>query len=147
MPNLLRQNVGSVQSVTTANAIASNAYAVSADKLTIDNGTSKALLVDFGLSFTFGAAPVKGAIQLIAVDWSLDGATAGPAPTSAMRGRLVGQFTPTPSTGNSSTSWVARITAVPQTFKTDYYLFNNDTGQSINLGATLRAQLWTPGTP
>lgn len=145
MANILRNTIGSVLSVTTASAIASAAYAGSADKLTIDNSSNKALLVDFELQATFGAAPTTGAIMLIAVDYSLDGATAGPAPVSSMLGRVVGSFSPAPSTGNSSTSWRMSLNSVPLANKTDYYLYNAATGQPLSSGSILRAQCWSPG--
>ena len=147
MANILRQNVGSVVSVTHGSSIANNAYSASGDKLTIDNGTNKALLADFELQATFGAAPVAGAVVLVAVDYSLDGATAGPAPSATMRPRVVGTFTPTAIASNASTSWRMRINAVPLAGKTDFYVMNNATAQTINSGAVLAAQCWTPGTP
>jgi hypothetical protein len=146
MATILRNNIGSVVSVTTANAIASGAYAVAADKLTIDNSTNKALLVDFDLNPTaFATAPVAGVLQLMAVDWSLDGTTAGPAPTASMLGRFVGSFDPSPATGNALTQWRMRLSAVALGNKVDFYLFNNATGQSLAAGAVLRAQCWSPG--
>lgn len=144
MANILRNNIGSVLSVTTANAIASAAYAVSADKLTIDNSTNKALLVDFELQVTFGTAPVAGAVQLVAVDYSLDGATAGPPPLSSMIGRTY-TMSPMPSTGNAVTAMRLTCNSVPLQNKTDFYLFNNATGQAIPASSVLRAQCWSPG--
>jgi len=146
MPNTLRQNIGSVLSVTAANAIANNAYSNSADKLTIDNATNKALVADFEFACTFTAAPVAGSVALVAVDYSLDGTTAGPTPSATMRPRVIGTFTPIATTSNAATSWRMRINAVPLTEKTDYYIYNNGTAQSINLGSVLYAQCWTPGT-
>lgn len=142
---ILRNKIGTVQSVTTANAIATMAYAVAADKLTIDNSTNNALLVDFELQPATMTAPTTGCFQLIAVDYSLDGTTAGPAPTSAMLGRLVGTFSPIPSTGNTATSWRMTINSVSLANKIDYYLYNNTTGQSLPTGSVLRAQCWSPG--
>lgn len=147
MANILRNNIGSALSVTTANAIDSAAYAAAADKLTIDNSSNKALLADFELQpATFSTAPVAGCIQLIAVDYSLDGAAAGPAPKATILGRVVGTFTPTPTTSNTLTSWRMTLNSVPLANKTDFYLFNNATGQSLPLGSVLRAQCWSPGT-
>lgn len=145
MANILRNNVGAVLSVTTANAIASAAYAVAADKLTIDNSTNKALMVDFELQATFGTAPVTGAISLVAVDYSIDGTTAGPAPLTSMLGRFVGSFSPAPSTANAATSWRMSLNSVALSNKCDYYLFNAATGQSLSSGSVLRAQCWSPG--
>jgi len=147
MANTLRQNVGSVVSVTHGSSIANNGYSASGDKLTINNSTNKALLADFELNASFGVAPVAGAVVLVAVDYSLDGTTAGPAPSATMRPRVVGTFTPTAITSNTSTSWRMRINAVPLTEKTDFYVLNNATGQTISSGAVLYAQCWTPGTP
>ena len=143
---ILRDLVGAVATVTGANAIASGAYGAAADKLTIDNTTAAALLVDFDLAATFGTAPVAGVLQLMAVDYSLDGATAGPAPSSAMQPRLVGSFSPQPQTGNAAVTWRMRLNAVALTGKTDFYLFNNGTAQSLNSGWVLKAQCWSPGT-
>lgn len=143
---LLRDLIGSVVTVTGANAVANNGYANSADKLTIDNATNLALLADFDLSGPFATAPVGGVMQLLAVDYSLDGATAGPAPASTMTARLVGSFSPQPNTSNASTSWRMRLNAIPLTNKTDFYLFNNGTGFSLSSGWVLKAQCWSPGT-
>jgi uncharacterized membrane protein len=143
---LLRDLIGSVTTVTSANALANNGYANSADKLTIDNATNLALLADFDLTGTFATAPVGGVIQLVAVDYSLDGSTAGPTPASTMLGRVVGSFSPQPNTSNSSTSWRMRLNAIPLTNKTDFYLFNNGTGFSLNSGWVLKSQCWSPGT-
>lgn len=143
---ILRNLIGSVITVTAANTVANNGYANSADKLTIDNATNLALLADFDLTGTFATAPVGGVIQLLAVDWSLDGATAGPAPASTMLARLVGTFSPQPQASNASTSWCMRLNAIPLTNKTDFYLYNNGTGFSLNSGWVLKAQCWSPGT-
>lgn len=147
MANTLRQNVGSVFSVTHASSIANNAYSASGDKLTINNDTNKALLADFELQATFATAPTAGSVVLVAVDYSLDGATAGPTPSSTMCPRIVGTFTPTAIASNTATSWRMRINAVPLTAKTDFYVLNNGTAQTISSGAILSAQCWTPGTP
>jgi hypothetical protein len=147
MANILRQNVGSVFSVTHGSTIANNAYSASGDKLTIDNGTNKALLADFEFEATFAVAPVAGSVVLVAVDYSLDGATAGPTPSATMRPRVVGTFTPTAIASNAATSWRMRINSVPLTAKSDYYVLNNGTTQTISASAVLRAQCWTPGTP
>ncbi|MGZ8172563.1 MAG: hypothetical protein ACXWT0_01545, partial [Methylobacter sp.] len=53
-------NVGSVITVTGANAIANLAYANVADKMVIDRASNLGLLVDFTLDLTFATAPVKG---------------------------------------------------------------------------------------
>jgi len=146
MAAILRNNLGTVTPLTTANAIASGAYAISADKLTIDNSSTKALLVDFELyPAAFATAPVAGAISLIGVDWSLDGTTAGPAPTATLLGRFVGSFNPMPTTSNASTQWRMSLDSVALGNKVDFYLFNNATGQSLAVGAVLKAQCWSPG--
>ena len=146
MANILRNDIGAVVTVTTANAIATATYAVAADKLTIDNSTNKALLVDFSLvPAVFSVAPVAGSISLMAVDWSLDGTTAGPAPTASLPGRFVGSFTPQPAAGNALTTWAMSLNAVPLSRKVDYYPYNNGTGQSLAVGAVLKAQCWSPG--
>lgn len=145
MAAILRTLVGSVVTVTSANAIASDAYANVADKLTIDNSSNLALLVDFDLTGTFGSAPVTGSIQVYAVDYSLDGATSGPTPAATMQPRFVGSLSPQPEAGNSSTSWRMRLNAVPLTNKTDFFFYNNKTGVSLNSGWVAKAQAWSPG--
>ena len=140
---ILRNNVGSPVTVTTANAIANNAYANSADKLRINN-TGNALLADFRLTgVTFAAAPVTGVVQLIAVDRDGSG-NAGPAPSSAMIGRVY-TFSPAPNTGNSSAGWIMSCNNVPLSADCDYWLYNNGTAQQISSGCTLSAQPWSPG--
>ena len=145
MAAALRNNIGAVVSLTTANPIASLGYAVAADKLLIDNSTNKALLVDFELTAVFGSAPVAGSIQLYAVDWTLSGVTAGPAPTSVLLARYVGSFTPQPLASNAALSILMSLDRVALSNKTDYYLYNNATGQSLSVGAVLKAQCWSPG--
>lgn len=142
---ILRNNVGSVITVTAGNAVANAAYANSADKLTIDNSTNKALLADFELTPTFGTAPVAGVIQLFAVDYTLDGANAGPTPSATMQARLVGSFSPQPLASNSSTSWRMALNNVALSNKADYFIYNNGTAQSISSGWVLKAQCWSPG--
>ena len=146
MPNILRQPVGSPITLTGANAIASGAYANADDKLLVDNAAAKAIQADFELDCTFGAAPVAGAVSLVAVDYSLDGATAGAAPSAALLPRFVGSFSPLPGTGNTATSLMLRLSGVALTGKTAYSLYNNGTGQGILAGYTLRCQMVTPGT-
>jgi len=140
---ILRNNVGSAVTVTTANAIANNAYANSADKLRINN-TGNALLADFRLTgVTFAAAPVAGAVQLIAVDRDFSG-NAGPTPSASMLGRIY-PFSPQPSTSNASTGWVMSCNSVPLSADCDYWLYNNGTAQQIAAGCVLTAQPWSPG--
>lgn len=144
---IIRDLIGSVFSVTAANSVANNAYANSADKLVIDNSTNLALLADFELStVTFATAPVGGVIQLFAVDYSLDGSTAGPNPASTMLPRLVGSFSPQPQASNASTGWTMRINSIALTRKTDFWLYNNGTAYTLNSGWILKAQCWSPGT-
>lgn len=146
MPTPILHNViGSNITVTAANAVANNAYANSADKLTINN-TGLALLADFRLtSVAFATAPVTGALQLFAVDRDFAG-NAGPTPASTNSPRFVGSFSPSPNTGNAATGWVMSLNAVALTPYTDYWLYNNGTAQSLNSGWVLTAQLWSPGT-
>ena len=85
MANIEPILVGSVITVTGANTIVNNAYAVAADKLTIDVGSNAGLCVDFSLVPAWATAPVAGAISLIAVGWSLDATpVAGPAPVATL---------------------------------------------------------------
>lgn len=146
MANILRNDIGTALSLTTANAINSGNYATSADKLTIDNTTNKALLVDFELQFTFGTAPVAGAIQLVAVDYGVIGtATTPAAPTASLLGRVEGTFSPQFAASNTQLAVVLTLNSVSLKRKTDYYLYNNATGQPIPVGAVLKAQCWSPG--
>lgn len=146
---ILRGNIGSVFSVTAGNAVASGSYSVSGDKLAIDNTTNLALLADFELVLgsAFGAAPTAGAWQLVAVDYDLSGSNAGPTPSSTTPlPRFCGTFTPQPNTGSTSTTWKMRLNSVPLTAKTDYYIYNNGTGQTLATAWVLKAQCWSPGT-
>jgi hypothetical protein len=146
MAGALRNLIGSVLTVTAANAVANNAYSVSGDKLTIDNTTNLALLADFHLNLTFGTAPVTGSIILIAVDWSLDATpVAGAAPVATLLGKYVGTFDRQPQASNTATTWIARLDSIPLTAKTDYYILNSGTGQAISTGWVLKAQCWSPG--
>ena len=141
---ILRNAIGSALTVTTANAIANNAYANSADQLRIQN-TGNALLADFRLTgATFATAPVGGAVQIAIVDRDLAG-NAGPTPSSSMVPNRIYTLGPMPSTGNASTGWVMGVDAVPMTADQDVWLYNNGTAYSLNSGCTLSAQLWSPG--
>ncbi|MGZ8220787.1 MAG: hypothetical protein ACXWT0_03975, partial [Methylobacter sp.] len=134
--------------VTGANAIANLAYANVADKMVIDRASNLGLLVDFTLDLTFATAPVKGAIQLVAVDWSLDGTPVeGPTPSATMLPRLVSTFDPRPLASNAATSWIMSLPKISLGRKTSFYLYNNDTGQQVSSGWVLKAQVWTPGNP
>jgi hypothetical protein len=145
MPAILRTLVGGVQTLTAANSIGNNAYANVADKFTVDN-TGLALLADFALTLVFATAPVLGSVQLFAVDWSLDATpVTGPTPSATVQPRFVGSFSPTPLAANALTSWVMRLNSVPVTAKTDFYVLNNATGQTINTSWVLKTQLWSPG--
>jgi hypothetical protein len=147
MPSpILQLPIGIVQTVTGSIAVANNAYANVADKLDLDNGTNNALMANFEITPVFGAAPVAGALQLYAVDWSLDGVTGGPAPSATMQPRLVGSFSPRPKASNAATTWVMRLNNVAVTNKTSYYVYNAATGQSVAIGWVLKAQTWSPGT-
>ena len=146
---VLRRDLGTLFSVTLANAIASLGYSNSADKLTIDNTSNLALLADFELQFSWGTglAPVAGAVQLIAVDYGVLGAVSTPsAPSASLLGRVEGTFSPQYASGNAVIAAVLTLNSVSVKRKTDYYLYNNATGQSIPIGAVLKAQCWSPGT-
>jgi len=140
---ILRNDIGSPIVVTTTVAIASNAYANSADKLRIDN-TGNALVADFSLTgVVFGIAPVGGTVALVAIDRDSAG-NAGPAPSGAMLGKVY-PFTPSPSTGNTSTGWVMTCNRVPLSADCDFWLYNNGTSYQIAIGCVLTAQPWSPG--
>lgn len=145
MTAVVRNNIGAVLSVTGANAIASGAYASAADKLVVDNTTGGALCADFVLTVSFGTAPVTGSIGLMMVDYSLDNATAGPAPTATLLGKFVGSFSPSPAASNALLTWQASINTVAIPDKADFYLANLSTGQAISAGWVLKAQCWSPG--
>lgn len=140
------QLVGSVITVTGSSAIVNNAYSTQA--LTIDVGTYAGLCVDFSLVPAWGTAPVAGAISLIPVGYSLDGTpVAGPAPVATLNNDFSGNFKPAPNTSNTALTWTMTLKRVALGIgKTDFYLFNNGTGQTISTGWVLKAQVWTPGT-
>lgn len=142
------QLVGSVITVTGANTIANNAYAVAADKLTIDIASYAGLCVDFSLIPAWATAPVTGTISLIPVGYSLDGTpAAGPAPVVTLGNEFAGHFLPSPYTSNTATTWTMTLKRVALGIgKTDFYLFNNGTGQTLSASWVLKAQVWTPGT-
>lgn len=96
-------------------------------------------------SLSIGAPQAHTTGRKVAVDYSIDGTTAGPAPLTSMLGRFVGSFSPAPSTANAATSWRMSLNSVALSNKCDYYLFNAATGQSLSSGSVLRAQCWTPG--
>jgi hypothetical protein len=142
---ILRDLIGSILTSSSGGSITS--LSVSAVYLTIDNTTNLALLADFSVTPTWGSAPVAGNLQLIAVDWSIAATPLqGPTPSATLLGRVAGTFSPIPTTSNSATSWVCRLNAVPLSAKTDYYLYNNATAQTISSGWVLSAQCWSPGT-
>lgn len=139
--------VGSDVSRTIATQIASGAYAAQADCLTVDNTDGGALLADFELIHpTTGTAATAGSLQLVAVDWSLDGSTQPSPPSAALLGRAVGTLTPGFAAGNTVKPAVFSLPRVPLSKrKTDFYLYNNATGQPILVGAVLRARKLSPG--
>lgn len=148
MPTPLLRDTGTAVTKTTANAIANNAYSASADALRLQVSALSAayLLADFCLTgATFGTAPVGGNVQLVAVDRTTAGVQ-GPTPSASMIGRLVGTFSPSPSTSNALTAWTMTVNAVPLAMDADYWIFNNGTGYSIASGCTLTATPWSPGT-
>lgn len=125
----------------TLGAVANNAYS---GGLRINN-TGLALAADFRLTAaTFATAPTTGALVLVAVDRDNSG-NAGPTPSSSMVPRYVGTFDPQPSTGNATTSWVMGIDGVSLTTDADYYVYNAATGQTLNAGASLAANLFNIG--
>lgn len=133
---------------TTANAIANNAYANSADALRIQRSALSvaALLCDFRLtSVTFATAPVGGCLQLAVVDRDAAG-NIGPTPSATLVPTRVYTLGPLPATGNAATGWVMGLDAVPLSPDQDVWLFNNGTAYSLNSGALLTAMPWTPGT-
>jgi hypothetical protein len=153
MAAAIRNNIGSLFTKTGANTIATNAYSNIADVLTIstiNDGSSNialgALLCDFGLNLTYATAPVAGAIVLVAADWSLEASPLQPAaPATTMITRYVGTFDKQPQASNAVLTWKARLNAIPLTQKTDFYLLNAATGQTISASWVLTAQAWSPG--
>jgi hypothetical protein len=104
--------------------------------------------VDFSLVPAWSTAPVAGSIALIPVGWSLDETpVAGPAPVSTLNNDSLGIFRPAPNTSNTTLTWTMTLKRVALGIgKTDFYLFNNGTGQTISASWVLKAQVWTPGT-
>ncbi len=134
---------------TTANAIASGSptYAVFADAMTIDNSTNRALMVEFEVDLTFGAAPVAGSVQLYKMDWDIAGANQPPAPGTTLIPQFVGSLSPQFTTGNTVLTFKLRSGPIAlKPGKSDFYLANNATGQSISSGAVITAQVYSPGT-
>lgn len=140
--------VGTDTTRTISTQIGSGAYAAQVDCLTVDNGDGAAMCVDFELIHpTTGTAPVAGSLQLVAVDWPMDGSAQPPAPSAGLLGQSVGKFSPSFASTNTVKPPVFSLPRVPlRKGKTDYYLFNSNTGQPILAGAVLRARKWSPGT-
>ena len=84
-------------------------------------------------------------LQLVAVDRDLAN-TAGPTPSATLLARFVGNFNPQPAASNASTGWIMSLNSVALTANTDFWLYNNNTMFSLNLGWVLKAQCWSPGT-
>ena len=146
MAAALRNNIGALLTKTGAATIATGSYSVQTDVLLIDNITNNALLADFGLTVAFASAPLLGAIVLVAADWSLEASPAQPAaPTTTLINRYCGTFDRQPQTSNALLTWKCRINAIPLTAKTDFYLLNAGTGQTISANWVLTAQCWSPG--
>jgi hypothetical protein len=59
-----------------------------------------------------------------------------PTPASTNIARVVGTFLPSPSTSNTALPFLMSLNSVPLTAKTDYYLFNNATGQTFGNSTT-----------
>lgn len=129
-------------------AIASGAYANSADALRIQQSALSIpglLLVDFRLTnVVLSAAPVTGSLQIVKVPRDTAG-NQGPAPSSSLLPYQVWTFGPMPSAGNALTGWVMGIDSVPLDLDADYWLSNNGTGVNLT-GAVLTASPWSPGT-
>jgi hypothetical protein len=140
------REAGTNVAITGANAIATSTYANAADKLRIQN-TNNWLLADFRLTgVTFGAAPVQGSLQIAKVPRDFAG-NPGPVPVNASMVPLqVYTLGPTPGAGNAATGWVMSADAVPLDPDADYWLYNNNTAQTLAAGWTLTAQPWSPGT-
>jgi hypothetical protein len=136
---------GTNPSVTTNNSITNNSAAIGTDGLNINN-TSYMWYADFFLTCTFSAAPVTGNIQLIEIprnggtqqSWTLSSGY----PT--IQG-IIRNFSPQPLAGNVLTTMTFEIGQILINQNSDYYIFNNATGVSMNSGAVLSAQLYTPG--
>jgi len=134
--------------VTSAHAIANNAYANSADVMNISQASigTAYLLADFRLtSVTFATAPVGGVLQLAKVPRDLSG-NIGPTPSATLVPAQVWTFGPMPAASNASTGWIMSIDSVPLDPNADYWVYNNGTGYSLNSGWVLTAQPWSPGT-
>lgn len=149
MPTPIIRNSGTTVTLTSANSVANNAYANSADAMRIQQSALSVpglLLADFRLtSVTFGTAPVGGCVQLVKVPRN-DAGSIGPTPVSTLLNLMVYTFSPTPAASNASTGWIMGIDSVPLDLDADYWLFNNGTGFTISSGWVLKAQPWSPGT-
>jgi len=145
---IVRINAAANITVTSANSVANNAFANSADVMRLQQSAMSiaALLADFRLtSVTFATAPVGGLVQLVLVDRKFDG-TQGPTPASTLMPNRIYTFSPVPLASNASTGWTMGIDGVPLTADQDAWLYNNGTAYTLNSGWVLTAQPWSPGT-
>lgn len=95
---------------------------------------------EFVLSFTFGTAPtVSRTIDLFARELNIDGTNDSEAPNTVFRPRYIGSFV----VNNNTSTQYSRLMAFDVPPAADYYLLNNNTGQSITAGWTLKV---TPRT-
>ena len=96
--------------------------------------------VEFVLSGTFGAAPTVGkSVALLLRPMNINGTLDAPVPSTTYLQKFMGTFTVSADTTQSLLMSVER--PLPDEFEA--YLYNVDTGQALNSGATLIATPYT----
>jgi hypothetical protein len=92
--------------------------------------------VEFALMVNYTSAPTANSqINLVIRPKNIDGSNAAQVPTASYRPHQPGFFRVAAVTG--AQYLYCRVRDVPQTF--DAYLYNNNTGQSVPAGWTLKA--------
>lgn len=133
-PKTLEANGASISNNAVVQADDAS-YSVSADGANYPD-------VEFVLTATFGVAPTEGTtIALYARPLNIDGTADAEVPEVARATYWVGVFVVNNVTTSQSMSIFARN--VPR--EADYYLHNNNTGQTVSAGWTLKVTPRTVG--
>jgi hypothetical protein len=146
---IIRSATATAVARTFANAVASGAFANSADALRIQQSalsTPGLLLADVRLTgVAFAAAPVAGSVQLAVIPRDAAG-NQGPTPTATgIVPSKIYTFGPLIGAANSSTGWIMSIDSIPLNADSDFWLYNNGTAQQIAAGCVLTITPWSPG--
>ena len=147
---IIRSVTGTAIARTFANAVASAAFANSADAVRVQQSalsTPGLLLADVRLtSVAFGVAPIAGSVQLAVIPRDAAG-NIGPTPTAAgIVPSKIYTFGPLIGASNTGLGWIMSIDSIPLNADSDFWLYNNATGQSIALGCVLTITPWSPGS-